>query len=104
MHHDIVPTCPPQVERLVQSQHCGIPAMYIEHRLISVQGHPEFNGKILHELLDLRHGKALDDKTYYDRKLRADLPHDGLAVAAGFIKFLLAGRHETSASGVAAHF
>ena len=90
MHRDVIPALPPNVERLGHSPRCDVQGLYIRNRLISVQGHPEFNGRIVNELLDLRRGTVLDEETYQRGKERANHAHDGVAVAAGFVRFLLA--------------
>lgn len=90
MHRDIVFTYPPSVEQLGHSPRCDVQGMYEKKRLITVQGHPEFNGDIVSELLDSRHEKGIfDDATYKDGMERVRRHHDGVAVAAAFIRFLL---------------
>lgn len=91
MHRDAVPRLPPAVEGLGYSSRCNVQGMYRKARLLSVQGHPEFNEKIVDELLELRRGVVLDDETYNDGKSRAHDKHDGEVVAAAFVKFLLEG-------------
>jgi GMP synthase-like glutamine amidotransferase len=64
--------------------------MYARHRLITVQGHPEFTKDIVVELLERRHeGKILDDETFNEAMSRVSHDHDGLAIAEAFIRFLL---------------
>jgi GMP synthase-like glutamine amidotransferase len=87
MHRDIVPTYPPHVEWLGHSQHCDVKRLYVKNRLISLQKHPEFNGKIVNKLLDLSRGMVLDEETYQTGKGRSDHAHDGVTVAAGFVRF-----------------
>jgi GMP synthase-like glutamine amidotransferase len=90
MHRDIVYTYPDSVEPLGHSPRCDVQGMYAKNRLITVQGHPEFNGDIVAELLDLRHEKGVfDDATYKEGMERVRKHHDGVAVGAAFIKFLL---------------
>lgn len=89
MHRDFVPFDPPQAEILGRTACCSVQGMYIRNRLISLQGHPEFTGAIVKELLERRHGTLLDDETYGDGIRRADYPHDGVAAAATFMRFLL---------------
>lgn len=89
MHRDFVPFDPPETEILGRSASCSVQSMYIENRLISLQGHPEFTGDIVDELLDRRHGTLLDDATFKDGKSRAYNSHDGVAVAAAFVRFML---------------
>jgi len=89
MHRDVVPECPPHVLSLGSSERCDVQGMYSKGRMLSVQGHPEYSGKIANELLDLRRGTKLDEVTYFNGKKRANLAHDGVAVAAGFLRFLM---------------
>ncbi|OQO09587.1 hypothetical protein B0A48_04989 [Cryoendolithus antarcticus] len=90
MHRDIVYEFPKGVESLGHSPRCDVQGMYIKHRLITVQGHPEFTGDIVAELLDSRHERGIfDDAMYEDGMKRVRQPHDGIAVGAAFIRFLL---------------
>ena len=90
MHRDIVYEYPPEVEKLGHSDRCDVQGMYIPKRLITFQGHPEFNGDIVTELLQRRHDqKIFDDAMYNEAMGRVRLCHDGVAVGAAFIQFLL---------------
>ena len=64
--------------------------MYISKRLITVQGHPEFNEEIMREVLNVRHKAGVFDLEMYNEGIRnVDKYHDGVVVAATFLKFLL---------------
>lgn len=90
MHRDIVYTYPDSVEKLGHSDRCEVQGMYTKGRLITVQGHPEFNGDIVSELLENRHEKGIfDDTMYKDGMSRVRKHHDGVAVGAAFIRFML---------------
>ncbi|KAL7918582.1 class I glutamine amidotransferase-like protein [Trichoderma austrokoningii] len=89
MHRDAVPWYPPSVEKLGHTDICDVQGIYVKNRVISLQGHPEYNGKIACELLDRRRGTVLDETTYQDGRSRSFNPHDGVVVGAGFVKFLL---------------
>jgi GMP synthase-like glutamine amidotransferase len=90
MHRDVVYTSPPSIELLGHSPRCDVQGMYEKKRLITVQGHPEFNGDIVSELLENRHEKGIfDDGTYKDGMDRVRKHHDGVAVSAAFIRFML---------------
>jgi len=90
MHRDIVYAYPDGVEHLGHSPRCEVQGMYAPRRLISVQGHPEFNGEIVAELLENRHDKGIfDDAMYRDGMSRVRKHHDGVAVGAAFVRFLL---------------
>ncbi len=63
--------------------------MYIPRRMIAVQGHPEFNGFIMREMLARRYEMGLfDAATLQDAMLRADDAHDGVHIAGVFLRFL----------------
>jgi hypothetical protein len=63
----------------------------VKNRILTLQGHPEYNANIASEFLERRHGSALDEETYQDGKDRANNPHDGINVGARFLMFLLEG-------------
>ena len=66
--------------------------MYIPNRVITVQGHPEFNEEIMREILESRHRMGIfDDETFATALTRVVKPHDGLVVSKAFLRFLLDG-------------
>jgi hypothetical protein len=90
MHRDIVYTHPEGIEALGHSDRCDVQGMYAKGRLISVQGHPEFDGDIVNELLEARHKQGIfGDAMFTEGVSRVRQHHDGVAVAAAFIRFLL---------------
>lgn len=90
MHRDIVFDLPPEVEQLAYTEKCAQQGMYVAKRLISVQGHPEFNEEIMNEILELRHEAGIfDDATFKDGMERANKYQDGVVVAQAFLRFLL---------------
>lgn len=90
MHRDVVQSYPPNVEHLGSSPRCDVQGMYVKNRLITVQGHPEFNEQIVRELLETRHEQGVfDDELYQEAVGRVANHHDGVVVGAAFIKFLL---------------
>ncbi|EHK98421.1 putative glutamine amidotransferase-like protein C13C5.04 [Glarea lozoyensis 74030] len=90
MHRDIVYEYPPEVEQLGYTDRCAVQGMYIEKRIITVQGHPEFTGEIMRTLMKLRHEMGLFNKAEYEESIeRADKYQDGVIVAEAFLKFLL---------------
>jgi hypothetical protein len=96
MHRDLVPYHPTSVEPLGFTDHCHVQFIYLEHRVMSVQGHPEFDGAIADEILHRRRGSVLDEATYQDAKARVDDQHDGATVAAVFVRFLMEGVEDLS--------
>lgn len=90
MHRDIVYTYPKGVEPLGHSPRCDVQSMYAKGRLITVQGHPEFTGTIVREVVESRHKMGIfDDSLYKDALARVDNQHDGVAIAQAFLRFLL---------------
>lgn len=66
--------------------------MYTKGRLITVQGHPEFNGEIVADITQSRYEQGLFTQQDYDDAMsRVHLPHHGAQCAYVFIKFLLHG-------------
>ncbi|KAF3191815.1 hypothetical protein TWF225_001031 [Orbilia oligospora] len=89
MNRDIVKTCPPNMEILASSSNAKIHSLYRPGAIFTVQGHPEFNGEIIKELLKMRiESGVVPEDTGNDGIGRALLPHDGLAVTIAFWKFL----------------
>lgn len=90
MHRDIVYDYPSTVEKLGSSQACDVQGMYIKDKLLTVQGHPEFTGEIVAELLESRHDKGIFDDAMFDEGMgRVQMQHDGVAVGVAFLRFLL---------------
>ena len=90
MHRDVIYQYPAEVEPLGDSPRCNNQGMYIKGRLITVQGHPEFNEEIMRGLLESRRSQGIfDDSVYKDGIERVANHHDGVAVPKAFINFLL---------------
>jgi hypothetical protein len=90
MHRDIVYVYPEAVIPLGHSPRCEVQGMYEKGHLITVQGHPEFDGDVVEELLESRHDMGIfDDAMFKDGMSRVRKHHDGTAVGAAFIRFLL---------------
>jgi GMP synthase-like glutamine amidotransferase len=90
MHRDAVYELPEDAESLGASPRCSQQGMYAKGRFISVQGHPEFTEQIVTELVKARHDQAIfNDEQYEDAMARIANRHDGPAVAAAFLRFLL---------------
>ena len=90
MHRDAVLEVPPGAENIGSSPDCALQALYVPGRVLSLQSHPEFDGFIMNNLLDMRHEqKIFNDELFGSGKRRADIHHDGVMVAAAWWKFLL---------------
>lgn len=90
MHRDIAFYYPQGVEELGYSPICKVQGMYSPRRLITVQGHPEFNEEIMTEIIKTRHATGIfDDEAFAAGMKKVVKPHDGLVVSKGFLRFLL---------------
>lgn len=90
MHRDIVFEYPEGFESLGSSPVCSVQGMYSPGHVITVQGHPEFTGPIMKEIIETRHKTGIfDDEAYKNHAKKIDLPHDGVAVGSAFVRFLL---------------
>lgn len=90
MHKDIVCQYPDGVEELGWSDKCKVQGMYMPKRMISVQGHPEFNEAIMRELLEKRREQGIfNEEIFQDAIARSPKPHDAVFVAKAFLRFLL---------------
>lgn len=90
MHRDIVTALPDGVEELGSTDRCQLHGMYAAKRLITVQGHPEYNEEIEREILKTRHAQGIfDDEVFEDAIKRVHKPHDGVLVAQAFLRFCL---------------
>ena len=90
MHQDVISEYPPGVISLGSSPRCAVQGMYLPGRFVTVQGHPEFTEEIVTEIVTLR-GKAgvFSKEQAEDALERAKNEHDGVAIGATFLKFLL---------------
>jgi GMP synthase-like glutamine amidotransferase len=90
MHRDIVFSYPPEVIPLGSSPRCAVQGMYSSRRLITVQGHPEFNAEITSEILDARlSARGFTKEQYEEAMSRVNDQDDSIAVGVAFLKFLI---------------
>ncbi|EXJ86960.1 hypothetical protein A1O3_03914 [Capronia epimyces CBS 606.96] len=90
MHRDIVLDIPKGITGLGFSDRCLVQGLYLPRRLLSFQAHPEFNEKIMSEILAVRRNQAIfTQEMFEDGQARAPLAHDGNLVARVSCKFLL---------------
>lgn len=90
MHKDIVYGFPSGTAPLASTSLCENQGMYIENRIISVQGHPEFTHDIEEEIIEMRYqGGIFTEELYKDAKRRLVDRDDGIVVAQAFLRFLL---------------
>lgn len=89
MHHDIICSYPPGVTPLGKSPACEVQGMYLPRKLITLQGHPEFNEEIMLELLKASDDIGFTDKTLYNDAMgRVHDKHDGMLIAAAMLEFV----------------
>ncbi|KAM0272631.1 hypothetical protein ACHAQH_008601 [Verticillium albo-atrum] len=89
MHRDEVVDVPAEAQSLAATEVCPVQGYYAKGKYIAVQGHPEFTGPIVGEILKNRHEQGVfGDDMYKEAVERTDIEHDGVAVGRGFLKFL----------------
>ncbi|EXJ94826.1 hypothetical protein A1O1_03224 [Capronia coronata CBS 617.96] len=89
-HQDIVVECPQGVQNLGSTPRCAVQGMYVPGKLISLQGHPEFDETTVREILHrkLEQG-AFDDQAFAEGMARVGREQDGPFVGQIFVRFLL---------------
>ncbi|OIW28617.1 class I glutamine amidotransferase-like protein [Coniochaeta ligniaria NRRL 30616] len=89
MHRDAVASLPAGAVALAETDVCPVQGFVIPGKAITVQGHPEFTGPIVQEILDSRRDMGiLSDEIYKSGTDRVEDEHDGVAIARAFLKFL----------------
>jgi GMP synthase-like glutamine amidotransferase len=90
MHQDMVYTYPSDVLPLAHTTRCENQGMYAKGRLITVQGHPEFNREMVMHILTARHEAGVfKDEIYEDGIKRVGETHGGEVIAKAFVRFLM---------------
>jgi len=90
MHQDMVYTYPTNILPLAHTTRCENQGMYAKGRLITVQGHPEFNAEMVTHILGARHDAGVfKDEIYEDGIKRVEETHGGEVIARAFVRFLL---------------
>ena len=89
MHRDVVCEYPPGVEPLGASAPCTVQGMYKDKKLITVQGHPEFDEEIERQILNKRNEMGiLTDEVFKEALGRVANEQDGVIIAQGFLKLV----------------
>lgn len=87
MHRDMVFDLPAGTVSLGSTPKCAIQGMYTPCKLISVQGHPEFDRDIVMEIMQTR--KANYPPEVFDAAMKViDDKQDGVLIGEAFLKFL----------------
>lgn len=90
MHRDIVFDVPIGCANLATSPKCEVQGLYLPNRVLSVQGHPEYNEAIMSCLLEARHENGMfDDELYNDGLSRMGDSHDGWLIAKVIARFIV---------------
>ncbi|KAI4749309.1 class I glutamine amidotransferase-like protein [Aureobasidium sp. EXF-12298] len=90
MHQDMVFSYPEGVLPLAHTTRCENQGMYAKGRLITVQGHPEFNREMVTHILTARHDAGVfKDEIYEDGIKRVGETHGGAVIAKAFLEFLM---------------
>lgn len=89
MHRDYVTSTPEGAEPLAENDVCATQGFLVPGRAITVQGHPEFTGDIVSEILGLRvETKIIGEDMYRSGMDRVRDEHDGVRIARAFLKFM----------------
>lgn len=89
MHRDFVLSTPEGAEPLAETDVCSTQGFLLPGKAITVQGHPEFTGEIVTEILGLRvETKIISQDLYKSGMDRVRDDHDGVKIAQAFLKFV----------------
>ena len=87
-HQDQVVKLPKKAELLAFNSFCNIASFSIGNKVLTLQGHPEFNQDFSLQLLNARKSN-IDTATYLEAKNEFEiLEHDGKLIASNIIDFL----------------
>lgn len=91
-HRDAVIEAPPNVKIIGSSDNCDVQIMYEPGRILSFQGHPEFDRSICESFINgrLRDGE-LDGWTYDKAMMQTGYEHDGEGIGSTLCSFLIGG-------------
>lgn len=91
-HRDAVTRLPRGVSSIGGSDRCGVHGMYQPGRILSFQGHPEFDEETMSLILKGRYSIGVFTKDMYDDGMaRVDWPHSGKMLATKICGFFLGG-------------
>ncbi|KAL6828920.1 class I glutamine amidotransferase-like protein [Trichoderma sp. SZMC 28015] len=90
MHRDAVVEAPPNIDVIASSCSCKVQMMFQPGRVLTIQGHPEFDARISKSWLDQRYEEGLMEQELYGYALtKLNLEHDGMEILQAMRKFLL---------------
>lgn len=87
-HQDQVVSLPPGARILSSTAFCPYAALTYDHRALTFQGHPEFEGLYTKKLLKLRRGGVLSESLVDSALLTVDADRDSATVAVWITRFL----------------
>ncbi|EME39851.1 hypothetical protein DOTSEDRAFT_65774 [Dothistroma septosporum NZE10] len=97
MHRDVVESVPAGCVSIGSTPRCQIHGLYQPHRILTLQGHPEFDQFMVERAAAARAEQGiLSDDVAVDGIARAGLPHDGDVVARVMYRFLSLSSGTTS--------
>lgn len=90
MHRDAVVEAPPDVQIIGSSQHCEVQILYQPGRLLTTQGHAEFDALTCREMLEERRvAGILEGEVLEDAMAKVECEHDGAVFWRSVWRFLL---------------
>lgn len=90
MHRDIAYEVPDGCVNLGSTPRCAVQGFYLPQRILTVQGHPEYNEFIETKLIEARHGQGIfDDALFASGMERVGAHHDGGVVAQAICRTAL---------------
>ncbi|CAG8657566.1 1634_t:CDS:2, partial [Acaulospora morrowiae] len=93
MHQDHVCLVPPNFINLGYTTKSSVQGMLKENQVVTIQGHPEFVGGVVKELIKYRQEKGIFDPHFSQMCLKAsDRDDDSLLVGQKFIEFIIGPR------------
>ncbi|KAF1734637.1 putative glutamine amidotransferase-like protein [Beauveria bassiana] len=96
-HRDAVTVLPPGVDSIGGSARCGVHGMYRPGRILSFQGHPEFDEETMTLILKGRYSIGVfSEDMYRDGMSRVAWPHCGKMLATKVCGFLLDAKRAAS--------
>ncbi|KAF9916979.1 hypothetical protein BX616_002270 [Lobosporangium transversale] len=92
LHQDFVHSIPDGFTLLATSPHTTNQSMVSnDHRIVSIQGHPEFTGPIMKEFIKFRTANGTFSKELSEASMKViDNPLDSVKVAAQILQFIFA--------------
>ena len=89
MHHDVLYSYPQEVTALASSPVCETQGMFSPRKLLTLQGHPEFDGEMMIALLEATDELGFNDRSLWeDAMSKTEKSHDGGLVASAIVRFM----------------